>query len=163
MILAAYIYEHGMVVLQATNRATSPYGQAAAVTLDSLLRLRAQELCSEIGASAVKRVVVRRCDKLLLFCLAEGAQAFVCACTDVPERAFSAFSFLADICVPVGPPVRARGLRECAARPDGGSLLRAYHLSRAAPLPRRGGACGGGGGRGAGRAQRADGGTGDAE
>ena len=41
MILAAYIYEHGMVVLQATNRATSPYGQAAATTLDSLLRLRA--------------------------------------------------------------------------------------------------------------------------
>lgn len=98
MILAAYICEHGAIVSQATNHATSPDEHGAGTSLDSLLHLRAQELSHAVGSSAVKRVVVRRHDELLLFCLAQGAQAFVCACTDAPERAFAAFCFLADVC-----------------------------------------------------------------
>ena len=98
MILAAYICEHGAIVSQATNHATSPNGHGAGATLDSLLHLRAQELSHAGGWSAVKSVIVQRHDELLLYCLAQGAQAFVCACTDAPERAFAAFCFLADVC-----------------------------------------------------------------
>ena len=53
--------------------ATAP-GAHTGTTLDSLLHLRAQELCHAVGVSAVKRVVVQRCDELLLFCLCQGAQ-----------------------------------------------------------------------------------------
>ena len=62
------------------------------------MHLRAQELCQTIGTSAVKRVVVQRHEQLLLYCLSQGAQAFICACTDRPDRAFAAFGFLSDVC-----------------------------------------------------------------
>ena len=97
MILAAYICEHGAIVSQATNHATSPDGAGA--TLDSLLRARVQELSQVGGSAAVKRVMVRRHDEYLLFVLVQGAHAYVCACTNAPERAFAAFCFLADVCV----------------------------------------------------------------
>ena len=93
MILAAYICEHGAIVSQATNHATSPDGAGA--TLDSLLRARVQELSQVGGSAAVKRVMVRRHDEYLLFVLVQGAHAYVCACTNAPERAFAAFCFLA--------------------------------------------------------------------
>ena len=54
MILAAYICEHGAIVSQATNHATSPDGAGA--TLDSLLRARVQEL-SQVGGSAASTCV----------------------------------------------------------------------------------------------------------
>ena len=139
MILATYICEHGTVVSQATNHATSPDG--AATMLDSLLHFRAQELCHAVGSSAVKRVVVRRHDDLLLFCLAQGAQAFVCACTDVPERAFAAFGFLADVCARWGHKteslafesvLRAQMVHHSSAHLVGAELLRSPDDGRAA-------------------------------
>ena len=146
MILAAYICEHGAIVSQATNHATSPDGHGG-TTLDSLLHFRAQELSHAVGSSAVKRVVVRRHDELLLFCLAQGAQAFVCACTDAPERAFAAFCFLADVCARWSNPTERLGfesvLRAQMVHYSSANLISA-ELLRSPDEPARGGGGGGG-------------------
>ena len=146
MILAAYICEHGAIVSQATNHATSPDGHGG-TTLDSLLHFRAQELSHAVGSSAVKRVVVRRHDELLLFCLAQGAQAFVCACTDAPERAFAAFCFLADVCARWSNQTERLGfesvLRAQMVHYSSANLIGA-ELLRSPDEPARGGGGGGG-------------------
>ena len=130
MILATFVAEHGHIVSQATNHATTDRHSSS--TVDALLHLRAQELCQTIGTSTVKRVVVQRHEQLLLYCLSQGAQAFICACTDRPDRAFAAFGFLSDVCARWGSKterlafesvLRAQMVHYSAAQIEGASLL----------------------------------------